>query len=232
MTRRLPRRLALLLPLVLAACGGDDEETPSPDAGADYPPLRYGYLPPIRLNVQRVDMVHGFDLPTGEDEMIGLSPVNPIDTLYAMARDRLQPVAQSGVARFRILTASITRHHDALNGVLAIRIDVRDGDNTGYVEARVTAHHAGAITSERAAVYDLLKSMMSQMNVEMEYQLRNKLKAWVVNAAAPAPVQTPQPAPAPPQPNPAPPPPAPPPPTPPSDLAPVSPSPDATQPGD
>ncbi|MGA3001067.1 MAG: hypothetical protein ABSE20_05020 [Acetobacteraceae bacterium] len=195
MTLRLTRRAVLLMPLLLAACGGE-EEAPAPEAGGDFPPLRYGYLPPIKLNVQRIETAKRFVPPIDEDEMIGFSPVDPIDTLYAMARDRLQPVAQSGTATFRVLTASITRHHDTLNGVLAVRLDVRDGDNTGFVVARVTAHHSGEITSQRAAVYDLLKTMMFQMNVELEYQLRNKLKAWVVNAQAePGPAPQAQPAP-------------------------------------
>jgi hypothetical protein len=183
MRPHLARRAMLLMPLLLAACGGD-EEPPVPEAGGDFPPLRYGYLPSIKLGVQRLETARGFELPTGEDEMIGLSPVNPIDTLYAMARDRLQPVAQSGTATFHVVTASVAKQHDTLDGVLAVRLDVRDGDSNGYVVARVTASHSAKNASRRAAVYELLKSMMSQMNVELEYQIRNKLKAWVVNTQA------------------------------------------------
>jgi hypothetical protein len=204
MKLRLTRRCALLLPLLLAACGGDEEVPPPVDDGGNFPPLRYGYLPPIKLNIQRVEMIRDFSLPAGEDEMIGLSPVDPIDTLFAMARDRLQPVAQSGLATFRVVNASITRHGNTLTGVLAVRLDVHDGDNAGFVVARATADHSGRITSQRAAVYDLLKTMMFQMNVELEYQIRNKLKAWVVgNEAAPAPQVQPQ-TPAAPPPEPAP----------------------------
>ena len=190
MRQRLARRALLLMPLLLAGCGGD-EETPVAEAGGDFPPLRYGYLPPIKLGVQRLETARGFVLPTGEDEMIGLSPVSPLETLYAMARDRLQPVAQSGTATFHVVTASITKQHDTLNGVLAVRLDVRDGDSNGYVVARVTATRSAKNASRRAAVYDLLKSMMSQMNVELEYQIRNKLKAWVVNTQ-PGPAVAPQ----------------------------------------
>jgi hypothetical protein len=69
--------------------------------------------------------------------------------------------------------------------------------------ARATADHSGEITSQRAAVYDLLKTMMFQMNVELEYQIRNKLKAWVVdNQAAPAPQAQPAAPAAPPEPAP------------------------------
>jgi hypothetical protein len=169
---------------------------PAPEPAGDFPPLRYGYLPPIKLNVQRLETARGFVLPTGENEMIALSPVDPLETLYAMARDRLQPVAQSGTATFRVIAASITKHRDTLDGVLAVRLDVRDGDNTGFVVARVTANHSGRITGQRAAIYDLLKTMMFQMNVELEYQLRNKLKAWVVSTE-PAPAAQAQPAPQP-----------------------------------
>jgi hypothetical protein len=206
MTLRLPRRILLLLPLLLTACGGEPE-VPAPEGGGDFPPLRYGYLPPIRLKVERMETDRDFVLPTGDDEMIGLSPVDPAETLFAMARDRLLPVAQSGTATFKIVTASIIRHHDTLSGVLAVRLDVEDAGNSGYVVARVTAKHSGPIPNPRAAVYDLLKSMMFEMNVELEYQLRNKLKAWVVDTQA-QPAPPPQP-PAPPA-TPPPPPPAPP----------------------
>jgi hypothetical protein len=229
MRLRLTRRYALLLPLLLAGCGGDEE--PPPPEGGDFPPLRYGYLPPIKLNVQRVEMAGDFAPPTGEDEMIGFSPIDPIDTLNAMARDRLKPVAQSGTAAFRVITASITRHDDTLKGVLAVRLNVRDGDNTGYIVARVTADHSGEITNKRAVVYDLLKTMMFEMNVEFEYQIRNKLKAWVVDTQAePAPQAQPSPpppaVPSEPAPEPATPPETP------SDVAPQPPPDDTPQPQD
>src|ERR1035438_3578157 len=100
MTLRLTRRAALCLPLLLASCGDDD--APAPVARRDFPPLRYGYLPVISLNVQRVETAEGFVPPSDGDEVSGLSPVNLGDTLFAMARDRLKPVATSGVATFRI----------------------------------------------------------------------------------------------------------------------------------
>jgi hypothetical protein len=228
MTLRLTRRAALLLPLLLAACG-DDVEVHAPDSGGDFPPLRYDYLPPIKLNVQRVETAKDFVPSTGEEEIIGLSPINPVETLNAMARDRLLPVAQSGTATFRVVTASVTRHRDTLNGVLVVRLDVRDGDNAGFVVARVMASHSGKAPSQRAAIYDLLKTMMFQMNVELEYQLRNKLKAWVINPqaeATPAPQTQPAAPPAPPV-NPPEPPPEPPP-----EAAPEPPPLDVPQPQD
>ena len=192
MTLRLSRRATLLLLLWLASCG--DNEVPAPVLRSDFPPLRYNYLPPIRLNVQRVEIAGDYVLPQGDLEIIGSSPVNPIDTLYAMARDRLKPVAADGAATFRILMASIIRRREKLDGVLAVRLDVHNaGDTaTGYTEARVTAAHTGLIRDQRAIVYEMLRSMMENLNVELEYQLRNKLRAWIIEPST-APSQSPSP---------------------------------------
>jgi hypothetical protein len=188
MTLHLGRRAAVFLPLLLAACA--DDENPAPVMRRDFPPLRYGYLPTISLNTQRVEVAGEFVPPDGDDEVIGVSPVNVGNTLLAMAHDRLKPVATGGVATFRILNASITRHRDTLNGMLAVRLDVSnaDGGNTGFVEARVTGTRSDPIRDLRAAVYDLFKSMMSDLNVELEYQIRNKLRDWIVEPAVGAPV--------------------------------------------
>ena len=188
MTRRAALSLPLGLPFALASCGGD--ESPSPRRG-NFPPLRYGYLPPINLNVQRVEMAEDFVPSSGNGEIANTSPVNPAETLFAMARDRLRPVAPGGTATFRIITASIIRRGNTLDGVLTVRLDVRnaEGDNSGFAEARVTAAKTGAITDQQAAAYDMLKSMMDDMNVELEFQLRNKLRAWLVEPPTDAPSQ-------------------------------------------
>ncbi len=176
----LTRRSVLALPFLLAACGGDDE--PGRQTRRDFPPLRYDYLPPLRLNVRRIDMVDGFVPHSGDDEISGSLPVGPGETLFAMGRDRLKPVGANGQGVFKIQTASITRRRDALNGVLAVRLDVGtdDGGATGYAEARVTASRNGSISDQRAAAYDMLKSMMDDMNVELEFQIRRQLRSWLL----------------------------------------------------
>jgi hypothetical protein len=180
------RRAALFAPLLLTSCGGDDE--PAVPVRHDFPPLRYGYLPPINLNVQRVETAGDFVPPAGDDEFADPSTVQ---TLFAMARDRLKPVGTSGVATFRVLTGSTVRHRDTLTGTIAVRVDVidADGNKAGFAEARASATHTGPTPDVHAAAYDLLKTMMDSMNVELEYQLRNKLRPWVVDQPAEPPPQ-------------------------------------------
>ncbi|MSP00345.1 MAG: hypothetical protein EXR07_04735 [Acetobacteraceae bacterium] len=200
----LSRRAALFLPPLLAACGGDEPSRPPPRG--NFPPLRYGFLPPIGLNVQRVEMAEGFIRPAGDGE---LSDGSAAETLFAMARDRLKPVAPNGTAMFRIVTASIARRRDTLNGTLAVRLDVRneDGTSSGYAEARVNAEKTGPISDQRTAAHEMLKALMDDMNVELEFQIRSKLRAWIVEPPVepvpPAPinpsVKIPPPPPAPPR---------------------------------
>ena len=187
----LSRRLLLLAPAAMAGCGDDVENEPPPPrprarpprpAPEEQPPLRYSYLPPINLKVARLDIGTDFTAPDGDGEVSGSSSVRPEDALKTMARDRLKTSGGKGIATFQIQTASIARKGTVLSGVLAVRLDLRGGDNdaTGFAEARVTANKTGPIADQRAAVYDMTKSMMDDMNVELEFQIRKELKAWLV----------------------------------------------------
>ena len=178
------RRAMLVPPLLLAACGGDPEP-PRPSRGS-FPPLRYGYLPPLTLNVRSLAMDERFVPPTGGAEVSQSAPVNVADTVLAMGRDRLKAAGTGGRGTFRIQTASIIRRGDTLDGTLAVRLDLRDAEDTstGFVEARATAAKI-ALPDQRAALYDLLKSLMDEMNVELEYQIKRELRGWLMETRAP-----------------------------------------------
>lgn len=178
----LSRRAAMAVMLSLTSCAGDDDRDARRPATRDLPPLRYGYLPPIPLNVRRLEVDAGFAPPEGEAEIGGASPSRPAETLFAMAGDRLKPAGDAGLALFQVDTASIARRGDTLSGVLAVRLTVKKGDDSGFAEARVVASRTGPIGTPRAAAYDMLKSMMDDMNVELEFQIRDKLRGWIVEA--------------------------------------------------
>lgn len=179
LTPRPSRRLVLLLPIALAACGGRPEQV--------FDPLRYNYLPPIQLNVASIQVEQRF-FPSGvAPDVSNQDPVPPIEALRSMANDRLQPFGTSNKAVFAILNASLTRENDTVTGSMAVSLSIQDdsGAQLGFAEARVDGRHSGRIDDLRAVLYELTKSMMADMNVELEYQVRHNLKDWLTNGAAP-----------------------------------------------
>jgi hypothetical protein len=175
----LTRRSALLLPLVLAACGGEEERV--------FEPLRYNYLLPIQLNVASIAVEQRF-VPSGIDpDVSSMDPVPPVEALKAMANDRLQAFGTSNKAVFAILDGSLVRQDDGVNGSMAVSLTIFDGSGTqlGFAEARVQSRRTGVSGNLAPVLYDMTKAMMSDMNVEFEYQLRHNLKDYLTSPAAP-----------------------------------------------
>ncbi len=181
----LTRRRALLLPLLLTACGGGGE-------APVFAPLRYDYLPPIPLNVATIEVQQRF-IPAGvPPDVSGRDPVPPADALRAMAIDRIKAFGTSGRAVFAILDASLTRQGDVIHGAMAVSLTVFAADDTqgGFAEARVQRTRTGSIDNIRAALYELTTTMMDDMNVEFEFQVRHNLRDWLASTTAPdTPVQ-------------------------------------------
>jgi hypothetical protein len=179
---RLTRRASLMLPFLLAACGGGKRE--------DFPPLRYQYLPPIRLNVASVDIQQRFYPSGAPPDITDRDPVHPIEALRAMAEDRLQALGTSGQAVFAITNASLIRQDEVITCVLAVVLEIypTPGQRSGFAQAIVSRQHTGPVDDLRATLYDITKTTMDAMNVEFEYQIRRNLASWLVSATPP-PVQ-------------------------------------------
>jgi hypothetical protein len=180
---RLTRRASLLLPFVLAACGGGEPET--------FAPLRYNYLPPIRLNVGGIQVQQRY-YPSGEPpDITSLDPAHPVEALMAMAQDRLQAVGTSGEAVFAITNAALTKQGDVITCALAVELEIypTPGVRSGFAEALASRQHIGSVDDMAQTLYDLTKTTMNAMNVEFEYQVRRNLQPWLVVTEAPPSVQ-------------------------------------------
>ena len=179
------RRSALLLPLLLAACGGDD------DALRTFAPPSYSYLTPIRLNVANIEIDDRSPPATG-NSVEGLSPLRPSDALKQMANDRLIAAGSAGRAVFVIDQASLRRVNGGIEGLMVVHLDVfagSGGERAGFAEARVARRRTSTDTNEssRAVLYDFTMQMMNDMNVEFEFQIRRSLRDWLQATAGRAP---------------------------------------------
>ena len=178
----LSRRSALLLPLLLTACGGGEPQY--------FPPLNFSKLPPIRLNVARIEIEQHF-IPSGmPPDVTQFDPVHPTDALHAMANERLKAFGSTGYAVFVIKNASLLKQGDTITGDMDVVLNVFPAENApraGFAEARVTRQYTGDLDDLRARLYDMTKAMMQAMNVEFEYQVRNQLHDWLVSGSAAVP---------------------------------------------
>jgi hypothetical protein len=181
---RLTRRASLMLPFLLAACGGGRRR--------DFPPLRYNFLPPIRLNVASLDIQQRFYSSGTAPDITQLDPIHPVEALRAMAEDRLQALGATGQAVFAITNASLIRQDDVITCALAVVLEIYQtpGIRSGFAQAVVSRQHTGPVDDLRGTLYDITKATMDAMNVEFEYQVRGNLQPWVLSTdAMPAPVQ-------------------------------------------
>jgi hypothetical protein len=180
----LTRRSSLLLPLVLAACGGEPER--------DFPLLHYNYLTPLRLNVAAIQIEQRF-VPSGiAPDVSQIDPMPPVQALRNMAADRLQALGPAGQAVFAILNAALVRANGTITGTFAVELTVYTAPNVraGYANASVTGSYTGDMDDLQGRLYDMTKSLMDRMNVEFEYQVRRSLGGWLLPGGAPqAPVQ-------------------------------------------
>ena len=179
------RRMALMLPVILAACSSEEDFSA-------FAPLRYDYLPPIGLNVAAIDIRQQFFPSGARPDVTNQDPAPPVTALKTMAQDRLKAFGTSGRAVFAILDASLTERGDTIDGSMLVTLTIV-GDNgapLGSARAQVNRHQSGRSGGLRRTLYDFTKAMMDDMNVEFEYQVRHNLKAFLIEPAAPeAPVE-------------------------------------------
>jgi hypothetical protein len=178
------RRASLLLPWLLAGCGGRTPRT--------YPPLRYSYLTPLRINVSTLQIEQRF-VPSGvAPDVSQADPAPPLQALRAMAEDRIQTLGNADLAVFVIEDASLTRQKDTVVGNFAVQLDIYNTPTTraAYARASVSSTYTGDLDDLPSRLYDMTKDMMDRMNVEFEYQVRRSLGSWLLTAGAPqAPVE-------------------------------------------
>jgi hypothetical protein len=163
--------------------------------------LHYDYLPRLTLQVSSVEIDDSWAPRTDVREMGHLAPTPPVEALRHMAQDRLGAGGPPGRAVFTIDDASIVQVRDKYEGRFVVHLDVMssDGTRSGYAEARVSRSQTierDTPNAQRAELAEMVDKMMSDMNVEFEFQVRRSLRSFLMGNGPveplPKPIQTEQ----------------------------------------
>ncbi|WP_215762921.1 hypothetical protein [Acetobacter sp. P1H12_c] len=174
--------VALLLPAFLAGCAGDKQPT-------HFAPLRYDYLSVMHLNAGTLEIEDATQQNPVAGDISANAPTPPAQALRQMAQDRLVAAGASGTAKFVIDQASILHNAGGvLVGQMAVHLVLLNSGGTQA--ARAEAHVSQTMRPDLskgdadspANLYELTSDMMQRMNVEFEYQVRNTMKDWMVDA--------------------------------------------------
>ena len=180
------RALAVLLvAALLAACD-------TPPARETFPKLTYGYLPPYRLAVQRIEVVDAYRPPMTAPNVEQDFPVSPAATAAQWGRDRLIALGGTDRAVYTVLRGDAVEVHlaqDDSGGMfsdftehqserydlnIAVQLQIMDptGRVTASVDARATRSRtvAGDATlNERERVwFQLTEAAMKDLNASLE----------------------------------------------------------------
>ena len=189
MRASLSRRAVVLSALLAASCATEEATPPATQLVA---PLDFSYLLPLPLNVASIEVEQRY-FPQGvPPDVSRLDPVQPVVALRTMAEQRLKAEGTTGRAVFVINDASLVRQGDLITGTMSVELDIfgASGTREGYAQATVVRQLAGVTGGLSAALYTFTRDMMAQMNVELEYQVRHHLSAWLLpTGAVPSPVQ-------------------------------------------
>jgi hypothetical protein len=192
------RRALALLPLGLAGCGGAAPVL-------EGPPIAYGFLTPINLDVAEVVIEEQAPNAGPTDVGRDLTP-SAAEAVRIMGRDRLRAVGRENRARFLVARAEIRRTRQPARGFLggdpgeeldcrlAARLEILgpNDQRLGFAEAEVRRTRTIESTQQgrRIAAESLLRQAMFDLNTEFEFQVRRALRPYLVEAGA-APATTP-----------------------------------------
>ncbi|MBC9207488.1 hypothetical protein IBL26_11640 [Roseomonas aerophila] len=182
------RRVALLLPLLAAACATSETAPPLPPAPG------YGYLTPLRLNVLDIEVAEPVPGPAFRTDLP--APLSPVAQAVRMGRERLVPVGTVGRARFIVDAATLTREQatagglfaqqsDRFNVMIHVRIEILNGEGTrvAFTEAEVRRNATVIVegpASQARAADQIVRQAMDDLNVELEFQIRRNLRDWIM----------------------------------------------------
>ncbi len=190
------RGVALLVCMIgLAGC---ETAPPAPQ----FPEITFTHLPPIKLDVVRIDVVRQYVSPGVKPNVEQLFPVLPATVAARWAHDRLRAVGGDGVARVVIKQASVVEvplkrtggiagmfttdqawRYDAVLDV-AVEVVGRTDGRRGSVEARAmrsrTAPEDISLNDRERLWFKLTEDLIGDVNTSLDRQIHEHFGPFLV----------------------------------------------------
>lgn len=196
MARRIsPLVPAILFSAFLAGCSN------APPPAEKFPELSWTHLPPIKLNVVRLEVIKAYVPSDQSPHLDTLAPRTLMDSADRWARDRLRPAGSSGWVSFIITNASlvevrlpvkkgisyaftnqVSTRYDAH---VAVRLEIHN--ERGTVDGQVSAEASASreVTQEASdreiseAQYLVVQDAMLRLNTALEANIYSHLQPFI-----------------------------------------------------
>ena len=163
--------------------------------------ISFAHLPPINLNVARVEVENRYVSPATRPNVEHEFPVSPAAAASNWGRDRLKAVGQSGVARVIVRRASVVEvplkrttgvkgaftkdQSERYDAVIDMMVEIRDANGDLRVTAESTAKRSRSVSENislngREKVwFEMTEAMMGDLNASLEVQIRKHMNRWL-----------------------------------------------------
>lgn len=195
-------RIRCFLSLAVAAglCAGlAGCATPAPETG--FPEIAFSHIPPIRLDVARIEVVQAYRAPGVRPNVEHLFPAVPAMVAERWAHQRLKAVGKSGVARVTVVDAAVievplkrttglkgaftTDQAERYEAVIEVKIDIvaAGGRERATVSARAARSRTAAenitVRGRQKLWFELTGALANDLNASLERQIRANFARWL-----------------------------------------------------
>jgi hypothetical protein len=191
------RRLALMIGFsaLLAACSNS-----SPPMQR-FPELTFRNMPPVQLDVGRVEVVSQFQPPAQAPHIEYDMPVSPENAVKRWVQDRLQPIGRTGTLRVIVRDASATetplktdksftgmfKKEQAADIDMSVDIAIQMLDDHQYVTAEVTGQQSRShselegmkLNDRDKMLYEMVEDLMKGLNNELDGKIHAAFGPWL-----------------------------------------------------
>ena len=166
-----------------------------------FPDLRYKHHPIIRLAAEKIDIVHKIKSSIQKQNIEMEIPVKPSTVANQWAKDRLQAVGGKNIIRVTIVQASIVEvplavkdgirglftndQSERYDGAIEIKIEVinKKGNQLGTISSKSnksqTVSEDITINTRRKIWFEMVETMMNDINGSLERQVRQNFQKWL-----------------------------------------------------